>query len=159
MLEILGLILAIVDFCGLTETLEKKVDLSRQKLQAFTTSRFENATEIFLNWFNGVCFVILWAYLLYKSVDHFLTNPPPDLPELPLAGRIIVWLVGTFIVAFFGTGVYAVILLFALIAIHYTVLWPLVLILRLLDMPKKGTVGSIGLLLAVAGVAIRFMHG
>ena len=158
MLEILGLILAIVDFCGLTETLEKNVDLSRQKLQAFTAAimHIDKAIESFIEWFNGICFVLLWVYLMYKSVDFLHKNPTP---EVPFAVRLILWLVGTFFVAAFGTGVYAVILFFALIAIGYIVLWPLVLILRLLNMPKRGTVGSIGLLLAVAGVAVRLMHG
>jgi hypothetical protein len=144
MLEILGLVLAIVDFCGLTETLEKKIDVIRQKLQTFTASiqEHQERTETFLRWFNGICFLSLTIYLVYKVREVWW---PVRLILAP-------------IVAFFGTGIYSVILILALMAMYYIVLWPLVLILRLLDMPKKGTIGSIGLLLAVVGIVVRFAH-
>ena|SRR5687767_4349854 len=143
MLEILGLGLAIIDFFDLTGRLEEGIDRSRDRLQAFTRSikQHQAATETFLLWFNGICFVLLTVYLIVKT------------SSLPWAARLIL----APIVAYFGTGIYSLMFLAALIAVYYLVLSPLAVILRLLDLPKRGTVGSIGLLLAVAGVVIRFV--
>ncbi len=152
MLELLGLFLAIIDFAGLTDRLEKSLDLFRQRVWAFqeAVNKHGETAERLHNWFNGICFVVLMAYLLYKSASE------SEFSGIPWLHRWTLLILSAALAAFLGTAICSIVLLSFAIALYAFILTPFVFTLRLLDKPPRGTVGSVGLLLAVIGVIHRF---
>lgn len=142
MLEIIGLFLAILDFFDLTPALERSINRSRETIQNLTDSilKSDKKVENIISWFNTICFVLLSIYLF------FITS------GAPWAVRIIFSL----IVALIGTGIYSVILIVSFTAFVLIILLPVLFMLRLMAKTKKGVIGSMGLLLALIGVIIRF---
>lgn len=160
MLETIGLILAIVDFAGWTAKLEvwivkfREVFMSKtlDKLRLFfmpdalsnhteeenkKTERNENKHIIFV-----------WSVILIYSVICFFL---PPIKNLILWKRII----GSCISSFITIAITYTALLLCLYAFYYLILIPLYLILKLMGMPRRGTVGSIGLLLAIISFITR----
>lgn len=154
MLELVGLFLAIIDFAGYTEKLEAAIDGFRESLWRFKTTvlRKDVPIEKYLRILNAVIVVALTIYLLYVSRTEL---------KMPLASwpvKLTVWIVEVLLVgviSYFATALYLLAVVAILLAIYLVVLSPLVFILRVLDMPPKGTVGSIGLILALASALAR----
>src|SRR5947207_3732179 len=80
MLEIIGLFLAIIDFCDLTNALATKVNLGQLKIEKLATSAFDEygPFEVFYRWCVGICFVVHSIYLFHKLSDG--TLPSQDVP-------------------------------------------------------------------------------
>jgi hypothetical protein len=158
-LEALGLILALLDFFNLTHRVENLLDRVRHfYLRVFNVLRVivihDDAQETLtpaearIQWifFGGmVCLVLLCSLAMSVGAFH-------DAQEQ--GGGIRNWIMWLVI----SLGFPPVLLIFSFICIilplsafYYGLLLPLAWLVRLIDLPPRGTVGTIGLLLALAG--------
>lgn len=154
MLATIGLVLAVIDFTGLTEWVEGRLDWARVQLHAFVLWFYrclngwfdrdmafgaEGRTLLFLKL--GAAALYLYGLVLFGG---FLRDYVPLVPEAFRTGYEAIAVVAI-LVAFAA----AMALPGALVAfwLGTSLLWG---IFHVLNMPRRGTVGSVGLILAVA---------
>lgn len=156
-LEVIGLLLAVIDFSGQAPKLERQLEVVQKNLYDFVlflgraekrTQGYSKSTDRKITFILGTCALLGGlVFLIYanKAVPH---NPYPT----ETTGDIVLLLIGFILGLAFSCLLVALVLYMAAIGLFYFCLWPLALVLHLMSKPRTGIVGSFGLLLALAGV-------
>lgn len=175
-LEIFGLTLAILDFTGLSRILERWIDVSRERMKYFLqTFSPGETTERILQSKILICISLpewlslfqverieptskvqrcFWWALRSSLIFPLIILFAGDQSVLVLIAGILLLLYGLALFVF----VYLYILIPAFIFSSSLLLHMLYIVFYLLNIPPSGTMGSIGLALAILGFVPNFLN-
>jgi hypothetical protein len=162
LLELVGLILAVVDFSGLTPKLECKLDALQKILYDFVwyfgpaemrNQGYSRRTERVIT-FTVSALVVLGGLALLACSEILYPHSP--YPTKTFGDKTLL-AVGFILGLAFSSAVTALLLYLTAISIFYFGLLPLAFTMHLMSKPRRGILGSLGLLLAIASLLERFL--
>ncbi len=165
MLEVMGLLLAVIDFAGWAPALERGANTLRVNLSRFMDSLvprrpedpdqlqgFGKKTDQLISYgFIAAVIMIALAFLYYAETS--VAHPPYPTNTI---GDIVLLIVGAILGFGFACLVAILFLFLSFNFLVWGIIAPSALTLHILSIPRRGILATVGLLAAIVGVLERY---